>query len=286
MKSMIKILASLSACLALCTQAVADDRFANVEIKAQAVSGDVYMLTGSGGNIGVLATDSGLLLVDDQFAPLATKIENAMQAIKSVPLKYIVNTHYHGDHTGSNAHFGKHAPIFAHKNVRTRVKNDNKQSEQALPVVTYDDGVTIYLGNEEIQIMHLPKSHTDGDSVVYFKQSNVLHMGDLFFQGRFPFIDLKGGGTVKGYLDSIKRISKRFPNDVKIIPGHGDLSDMQGVQKVIEMIEYSIAVVEQGRKDGKSDEQILTMGLGDKYKDWSWNFINEERWLKTLLSGL
>lgn len=260
--------------------------FSDVEIKAKQVSGDVYLLEGPGGNIGVLATDDGLLLVDDKFSPLATKIEQAMTAIKSAPLKYVVNTHYHGDHTGANAHFANHAPIFAHANVRKRVQQDNKKSGADLPVVTYEQGVTIHLASEEIQLLHFPSGHTDGDSVVYFKQANVLHMGDLFFQGRFPYIDLKGGGSVKGYLANIKKVANSYPQDIKIIPGHGELSDMAGLAEFITMLEFSVTRIEKAIAAGNSDDEILTAGIGEKYKSWSWQFINEERWIKTLTADL
>lgn len=260
--------------------------FSDVEIKASNVAGQVYILVGAGGNIGVLATDNGLVMVDDQFSPLADKIEAAMKSVKNVPLKYIVNTHYHGDHTGSNSHFAKHAPIFAHVNVRKRVAEDNKKSGADLPVVTYDQGVTIFLDKEEIQLTHLPSGHTDGDSIVYFKQSNVLHMGDLLFQGRFPYIDLKGGGSVRGYLQNVIKISSEFPNDIKIIPGHGDVTDMNGLNEFIAMIEFSIAKVEDSLAKGLSEDDIVKQGIGEEYKRWSWQFINEERWLKTLVADL
>ncbi|WOH39125.1 MBL fold metallo-hydrolase [Thalassotalea fonticola] len=280
----ISLLIALLFSLALPSHAARD--FSTVEIKAQPVAGGVYMLTGSGGNIGVLATNEGLVLIDDQFAPLAAKIEAAMKSIKSAPLKYIVNTHYHGDHTGSNGHFGKEAPIFAHSNVRKRVNEDNKKSGVDLPVVTYEHGVTIYLGGEEIQVMHLPNGHTDGDSVVYFKKANVLHMGDLLFQGRFPYIDLNAGGSVKGYLANIKSLSNKFPPDVKIIPGHGSLTDMKGLMDFIEMVEYSVNKVDAAVQEGADSGEIIANGIGDKYKDWAWQFISEERWLKTLITDL
>lgn len=268
------------------TYAMAARDFSDVEVKASNVGGQVYILEGAGGNIGVLATDSGLVMVDDQFEPLAEKIEAAMKSVKDVPLKYIVNTHYHGDHTGSNAHFAKHAPIFAHTNVRKRVAEDNQKPAADLPVVTYEQGVTIYLDNEEIQLRHLPSGHTDGDSLVYFKKSNVLHMGDLLFQGRFPYIDLNGGGSVRGYLKNIIKVSKEYPADITIIPGHGKVTNMKGVQDVIAMMEFSIASVEASLAKGLTEQEIVKQGLGDKYKGWSWQFINEERWLKTLVSDL
>ena len=280
----LKAILLISLFLSFSTCAARD--FSNVEITATKVRSDVYMLTGSGGNIGVLATDDGLVLIDDQFAPLAAKIEAAMKSIKSVPLKYIINTHYHGDHTGSNKHFGKQAPIFAHSNVRKRIKEDNKKSGIALPVVTYNDGVTIYLDDEAIQVLHFAHGHTDGDSIVYFKKANVLHMGDLLFQGRFPYIDLKAGGSVKGYLANIKNISKQFPADVKIIPGHGALTDMQGLLKFTEMMEYSVNKIEVALLAGIDSEVIMANGIGEKYQDWGWEFISEERWLNTLITDL
>lgn len=258
----------------------------DVEIKAQKAAGDVYMLTGRGGNIGVLATQKGLLLVDDQFAPLAEKIESAMKAIVNKELKYVVNTHYHGDHTGSNSHFSHKAPIFAHHNVRARLQNNDKLTDDALPVVTYEQGVTIHLANEEIKLTHLPKGHTDSDTIVYFKQANVLHTGDLFFKVGFPYVDLNGGGSVKGYLANVNYMINHFPDNVVIIPGHGELTDKQGLKAFAQMIEYSIALVEKGLAAGKTEAQIIEQGVDEQYKHLSWAFINEEKWLKTLVKDL
>ncbi len=260
--------------------------FSKVEIKAKQVRSDVYMLSGPGGNIGVLATNEGLVMVDDKFAPLAEKIEATMKQIKNVPLKYVINTHYHGDHTGSNAHFAEQAPIFAHHNVRKRVMEDNGKSGADLPVVTYEQGVKIYIGNEEVELIHKGQGHTDGDSIVFFKQANVIHMGDLMFQGRFPYIDLNAGGSVMGYLKHVKQIHASLPKDVLIIPGHGDITDTKGLSDFIDMMEHSVSRVNAALKAGKSEEQILKEGIGEAYKSWSWNFITEEKWLKTLISDL
>ncbi len=279
-----RLLATLAtACMAL--SAFAQD-FSKVEIKTHNVSGDVYMLEGYGGNIGVLSTSKGLLLVDDQFQGLAEKIEQAMQSINDQPLKYVVNTHYHGDHTGSNSYFSHKAPIFAHENVRERLANKKEPNKDELPVVTYDNGVNIYLDSEHIQLRHFPTGHTDGDTVVYFKQANVIHTGDLFFNGRFPYIDLKGGGNVKGYLKSVNTIISEYPADAVIIPGHGNITNIEGYKTFAAMLEYSIKRVETALAQGKSEEDILAMGIGEKYKDYSWAFISEERWLKTLVVGL
>jgi glyoxylase-like metal-dependent hydrolase (beta-lactamase superfamily II) len=257
----------------------------DAQITAQAVAGDVYMLQGPGGNIGILATDKGLLLVDDKFSPLAQKIENAMQSIENKPLKYVINTHYHGDHTGSNAFFAQKAPIFAHENVRNRLSMES-DNQESLPVVTYQDGIKIYLDNEEVILSHLPAGHTDGDTYVYFKKANVLHTGDLFFEVGFPYVDLKSGGTVKGYLASVKAMLASTPDNVVIIPGHGKITNKQRLKDFAAMIEFSISRVNKAIAEGKSDDEIIAAGIGDQYKSLSWAFITEEKWLKTLVTDL
>ncbi|MCO4799169.1 MAG: MBL fold metallo-hydrolase [Colwelliaceae bacterium] len=279
-----KILLSLSLIISAMTTLAQD--FSDVKIKAQKAAGDVYMLTGAGGNIGVLATDKGLLLVDDQFQPLAEKIESAMSVIKNNELKYVVNTHYHGDHTGSNSYFSHKAPIFAHENVRTRLSDKTEYDVNTLPVVTYKDGLTIHLDNEEIKLTHLPSGHTDGDTIVYFKEANVLHTGDLFFEIGFPYIDLNSGGSVKGYLANVNYMVNNTPADAAVIPGHGKLTDINSLKAFARMIDYSIKLVEKALSEGKKEVDILKTGIGEKYKDKSWSFINEEKWLKTLISDL
>lgn len=256
------------------------------DISVQQASGNVYMLHGSGGNIGVLATSKGLLLVDDKFAPLAKKIEAAMQGIKDQPLKYIVNTHYHGDHTGGNSFFSHKAPIFSHENVRVRLNSNGKNDKSALPVVTYKDGITIYLDNEEIQLTHLPLAHTDGDTYVYFKNAKVLHTGDLYFEVGFPYVDLKGGGSVKGYLAAVRHMLDNTPQDVVIIPGHGKLTDKKSLAEFAKMLEFSINKVSKALAAGQSDSEIIRAGIGKEYQHLSWRFITEEKWMKTLVADL
>jgi glyoxylase-like metal-dependent hydrolase (beta-lactamase superfamily II) len=257
----------------------------DAQITVQPVAGDVYMLEGPGGNIGILATDKGLLLVDDKFSPLAKKIENAMQGIEDKPLRYVINTHYHGDHTGSNAFFAQQAPIFAHENVRNRLSMGTDNPDN-LPVVTYQDGIKIYLDNEEVTLSHVPAGHTDGDTYVYFKKANVLHTGDLFFEVGFPYIDLKSGGSVKGYLASVRAMLKSIPDNVVIIPGHGKITNKPSLKNFAAMIEFSIARVSKAISDGKSDDEIIAAGIGEQYKSLSWAFITEEKWLTTLVTDL
>ena len=260
--------------------------FADVEISVQKAAGDVYMLQGAGGNIGVLATDDGLLLVDDQFKPLAKKIEKAMKGIVDRPLKYVINTHYHSDHVGSNAHFSHHAPIIAHVNVRSRLEQNEKLDSAELPVVTYEKGINIHLDNEHVKLTHLPSGHTDGDTIVYFTQANVLHTGDLFFEVGFPYIDLRAGGSVKGYLKNVRTMLSMIPDDVVVIPGHGKLTNKESLQAFADMIAFSIDRVAAQLSKGLSEQDIIKAGISDQYKHLSWAFINEEKWLKTLIADL
>lgn len=262
----------------------AQDRFVDVEVKATAIKGSVHMLTGAGGNIGVSAGEDGVLIIDDQFAPLAEKIAAQLGELGSDKPKYVINTHYHGDHTGSNAFFHSHkgATILAHENVRVRLANDEKIKPEALPTITYEDGIKIYFNGETLHVMHLAVGHTDGDSVVWFEQPNVMHTGDLFFNGRFPYIDQGAGGNVEGYMDSVKQLLAKIDDETVIIPGHGDISNKQEYSAFLAMISETFSYVKALKQDGKTLDEVKAMGLDDKWADWSWNFINEEKWITTL----
>ena len=262
----------------------AQDRFADVEVKATAIKGSVHMLTGAGGNIGVSAGEDGVLIIDDQFAPLAEKIAAQLGELGSDKPKYVINTHYHGDHTGSNAFFHSHkgATILAHENVRVRLANDEKIKPEALPTITYEDGIKIYFNGETLHVMHLAVGHTDGDSVVWFEQPNVMHTGDLFFNGRFPYIDQGAGGNVEGYMDSVKQLLAKIDDETVIIPGHGDISNKQEYSAFLAMISETFNYVKALKQDGKTLDEVKAMGLDEKWADWGWNFISEEKWITTL----
>ncbi|MGJ8694078.1 MAG: MBL fold metallo-hydrolase [Thalassotalea sp.] len=260
--------------------------FSTVNIVVERAGENVYALKGSGGNIGLLATEQGLVMIDSQFKPLAEKINQAMKSIAKQEIKYIVNTHYHGDHTGGNEVFAQQAPIFAHDNVRKRLLAKQDGSAAALPVVTYNDQVNIYLQAETIQLSHLPNGHTDGDTAVYFQQANVLHTGDLFFNDRFPFIDLNSGGSVEGYLMNVETLISNMPEDVVIIPGHGELSDLAGYRDFAQMLKFSIAKAKKAIAAGITETDFVNAGIGEKYQALAWAFITEEKWLKTLYRGL
>ncbi|HKR60894.1 MAG TPA: MBL fold metallo-hydrolase, partial [Pyrinomonadaceae bacterium] len=186
--------------LVLAVPVVQAQDFSKVEITATKVNGNIFMLQGQGGNIGVSVGADGILIVDDQFAPLADKIKAALKTLGEGKLKFVLNTHWHGDHTGGNAQFGPEAPIIAHDNVRRRLATEQKSEffkrttpaspKEALPVITFDKSLSVHFNGEEIKVIHFPQGHTDGDSVIFFTTSNVVHMGDDFFVARFPFVDL------------------------------------------------------------------------------------------------
>lgn len=283
----VRIFGLICIALSCSVKAVADDRFANVKINSQAVNGSTYMLTGAGGNIGVSAGEDGILIIDDQFAPLADKIAEALNDIAEQPTKYVINTHYHADHTGSNAYFNEvqGSTIFAHDNVRKRLKASEEHTHAALPVVTYGQGLTFHFNGDTIKVIHLPAGHTDSDSVVYFEKANVLHAGDLFFQGRFPYIDLDGGGTVDGYIGNVATVLDMIDNDTKIIPGHGKLADKLAYQTTLEMMQQTADYVSARKAKGASLDLLIEEGLDERWKDWAWNFITEEKWITTLYKG-
>lgn len=270
--------------------AAAQTDFDQVEVKATKVAGSVHMLTGAGGNIGVSVGEDGIVLVDDQYAPLAPKIETALRTITDRPVRFVLNTHYHGDHTGGNEHFGKSAPVVAHENVRRRLNGDAigpdgrrpPVAHGALPVLTFNDSVTIHLNGEDVRAVHMPNGHTDGDSVIWFTKSNVVHMGDDYFAGMFPFVDTHNGGSVRGLIANIEKVLPLIPADAKIIPGHGPLSDKAGLSAFLDMLKGTLAAVEQGVAAGKSADQLKQDNALAKWESWGTGFIKTDRFIDTL----
>src|SRR5262245_8316965 len=189
--------------------ALTQQDFSQVEIKAVHVAKNIYMLQGAGGNIGVSVGPDGVLIVDDQFAPLAPKIEAALKDLNPGKLRFVLNTHFHGDHTGGNAHFGRSADIIAHTNARKRSgAGGGSVAAGGLPLITFDGSLSVHFNGEEIKVLHVPPGHTDSDSVIHFTGANVVHMGDSFFSGRFPNIDLGGGGDVRGFIRNVETALK------------------------------------------------------------------------------
>jgi glyoxylase-like metal-dependent hydrolase (beta-lactamase superfamily II) len=266
--------------------ALAQRDFGNVQIKATLVAGNIHMLEGSGGNIAVSTGPDGVLMVDDQFAPLAEKIAAAIEKLDQGPIKFVLNTHWHGDHTGGNAYFGRKASIVAHANVRKRLADKSDTPKEALPVVTFGDSASVHVNGEEIRLIHLGPGHTDGDCIIHFTKSGVFHLGDLFFNGRFPFVDLGSGGDVAGLLKIIETALEKIPADAKIIPGHGALASRADLEKYRDMLVDTTSLVKKAIADGKSVADVKAAGLPEKYKDWSSGFINTSRWLEVSYNSL
>jgi cyclase len=260
----------------------------DVTIKTEKVAGNVYVLIGQGGNIGVSSGKDGILMIDDQFERFADKIKAALKELGSDKPRYLFNTHWHGDHSGGNTVFGVDSIIIAHTNVRKRLMTPNSGGGEfkplpavGLPSITYDQGLSIHFNGEEVRAVHYPNGHTDGDTVLFFSGSNVVHLGDDFFAGRFPFVDLNSGGSVEGLARNIGELLKQIPSDAKLIPGHGAISTLNDLKTYHQTIMETTGIVREKMKT-KSLDQIKKEGLPEKYKDWGSGFIKTEAWIDTI----
>ena len=263
----------------------------DVVIKTEKVAGNVYVLFGQGGNIGVSSGKDGILMIDDQFERLADKIKAALKELGSDKPRFLFNTHWHGDHAGGNTVFGADSIIIAHTNVRKRLMTPNSGGRESkpfaaigLPIVTYDAGLSIHFNGEEVRAVHFPNGHTDGDSALFFTGSNVVHLGDDFFAGRFPFVDLNSGGSVEGLGRNISELLKQIPSDAKIIPGHGAVSTLNDLKNYHQMLLETTCIVREKMKT-KSLDDIKKEGLPEKYKDWGTGFIKTDRWIETIYNS-
>jgi cyclase len=283
----LKISIPLTFCIVISGSVLAQQDFADVEIRPIQLTANIYMLEGSGGNIGVSVGPDGILMIDDQFAPLAERIRETIEGLgEGGELKYVLNTHWHGDHTGGNAFFGVDTPIIAHDNVRSRLARQRGTTAEALPVITFDHSMSVHFNGEEIRAMHFPNGHTDGDVAIYFMRSNVAHLGDLFFSNSFPFIDTESGGSLDGLISNVAQIIAQLPPDVQIIPGHGSLSGLEDLRSYRRMLVESVNVVRQQMAQGKSMQQIQVSGLLDEWKSWGEHGITIDRWVETVYKSL
>lgn len=255
------------------------------------------MLQGKGGNIGVLTGEQGTVLIDDDYGVMSSALIQALEPFGGTEkLTYIINTHWHGDHTEGNKALGKHAPIVAHENVRQRllthqeIKLFGMVSEPypaaALPSLTYSQTMNLYINNEHLQIIHLPKGHTDGDSVVYFEKANVIHMGDHLFNGFFPFVDVENGGNVLTMATNLENILPLINDSTVIIPGHGPLANKADVIAFIDMLRGTSAEVQTMKNDGLSLADIQKKGLSTTWDDWTDGFLSSEQWIGIVYSSL
>jgi glyoxylase-like metal-dependent hydrolase (beta-lactamase superfamily II) len=278
--------------------ALAQQDFSKVEIRTEKLSDSVYMLTGAGGNIGLSVGEDAVFMVDDQFAPLTPRIEAAIAKLTQRPVRFVLNTHWHFDHTGGNESFGKAgALIVAHENVRKRMSVESfieflgmkfkAEPRQALPVVTFTRDVTFHLNGDEVHVLHMPNAHTDGDAIVHYRKSDVIHMGDIFFNGRYPFIDTSSGGTVEGVIAAADRVLQTAGERTRIIPGHGPLAGRADLQAYRDMLATVSARIRSHVRAGRTLEEVQAAKPTAEFGAvWGKAFLNPQRFTEMLYKNL
>jgi cyclase len=290
----------LAAALVLCAAgtALAQRDFSKVEVKATRLTDSTYMLAGAGGNIGLSVGEDAVFLIDDQYAPLTERIVAAIAKITPKPVRFVLNTHWHGDHVGGNENFGSAGAILvAHENVRKRMGTEQfiefsrtrvpASPRAALPVVTFTDGVTFHLNGDEIRAAHVARAHTDGDAIVHFLRNDVIHAGDVFWNGLYPFIDASSGGSVRGTLAACDKVLAIAGPQTKIIPGHGPLSDRAGLQAYRDMLAAVVARIEPMVRDGRKVEEIVAAKpTADFDAQWGKGFIAPHKFAEMVASDL
>ena len=269
---------SISFILAALSITSFSQNYDSVKIKATKITNSVFMLEGSGGNIGVLIGNDGVILVDDQFSPLSEKIKKTITTLSDKPIKFIINTHFHFDHTDGNKPLGgEGAIIVAHENTRKRLTTDQvigifnvdqkAYPYDALPKITFAESVTLNMNGETVQVFHVKNAHTDGDAIIYFKESNVVHTGDVFVRYGLPFIDQPNGGNIDGMISAIEELLKQVNDDTKIIPGHGKISskkDLEDYKIMLKTVRDKVAIE---MKNGKTLDQIMDLDPAKGYNN-------------------
>lgn len=267
-----------------------DSHFANrqdVQVRTTKVTGNVYLLQGRGGNVGALVGPGGILIVDDDYKAVSEKLAAALKELGSDRPRYILNTHWHGDHTEGNHYFGKDSTIVAHINVRKRLLDPPVIFGQktppypafALPSITYSQTMSLHFNGEEVRLLHLPNGHTDGDTIVFFENAKVVHLGDDFFNGFFPFVDIDSGGSVQGTINNIAALINQIPPDAKLIPGHGALATLDDLKAFHQALVDTSNIIQDAMKKGTSLDEIKKAGLPEKYKSWGSGFIKTDMWI-------
>lgn len=284
-----------TASIVIASPLAAQRDFSEVEITSEELAPGVAVLFGAGGNMAVSHGEDGTMLIDDQFAPLSEKIEGAVAYLGAKPVKYVVNTHWHGDHTGGNEHFGgTGATIFAHHNVRVRMSSPQTRGERvtppspkaALPVVTYERGVTLHLNGDTIDVVFVGGGHTDGDSIVRWREKNIVHMGDLYFKiPGWPFVDVASGGDIEDLLYSLDSAINLMDEDTKVIPGHGTMSDRRELIAYRNTVGEAVTRIRALRDSGSSLEEAQALRPLDSF-DRGEGFINEDRFIEALWKSL
>ena len=282
----------------LATPVWAQQDFSTVEIETVPVADGVYMLVGAGGNIGLSVGDDGAFVIDDQFAPLSEKIMAAIAAVSDADVKFLVNTHFHGDHVGGNEAFGAAgAVIIAHENVRARMSTDQFREifdqpipaspAGALPIVTFSDEMTFHWNGDTIRAIHVAPAHTDGDTILYFQNANVIHMGDTFFNGVYPFIDVSSNGDINGIIAAGYRALAIANEDTAIIPGHGPVSDAAGLAAWLDVLKVTRvsmqSLIDQGLSE---DEAVAARPTAEFDEQFGGGFMNPENYNRLLYQSL
>jgi len=274
-----------------------DEKQPTVEVSA--LKGSLHLLKGRGGNVVASVGTDGILMIDDDYTEYAQAHHEALRGLAgdaSVPA-FVVNTHWHFDHTGGNQYWGEQGSVIvAHSNVRERMstrqemKAFNRVIEPsplaALPVVTYGDSLVLHMNGDDVEVQHFPTGHTDGDSVIFFVGENVVHMGDHYFKDRFPFVDLGSGGNVLGFTRNIASVLARVDDNTVIVPGHGDLANKADLQRYLTMLESTTEMVRSHLEKGMTPEQIAEQGLGEEWASWGSGFINEQAWISFIAGSL
>jgi cyclase len=296
----LRLLAFVVPLITLCTgPAMAQQQdFSKVEIQAEKVADGIYMLIGSGGNMGLSIGEDGTYLIDDQYAPLTPKILAAIKELTPDPVRFVINTHYHGDHTGGNENMGEAgALLVAHENVRRRMatgtfmKAFNRQVEPApagaLPVVTFSDAISFHWNGEEIRAFFVGPAHTDGDSIIHFVKADVFHMGDTLFNGMYPFIDVSAGGRIDGFIAAADRVLKVAGDQTRLIPGHGPVATKADLQAFRDMLAEVRDRVAKLKAEGKTAEEIVAAKpTADLDEKWGGGFMKPDNWVGLVVESM
>jgi cyclase len=264
------------------------------EVTSTAIKGNLYLLQGRGGNVVTSVGADGALLIDSDYANFAPAYQRALEALGQGSARFVINTHWHSDHAGGNDYWGDNGGVvIAHDNVRQRVSTEQVSTTfgrttpasppAAWPMVTYADSVALHFNGNTIEVQHYPAGHTDGDSVVFFVEQNVVHMGDHFFKDRFPFVDLDSGGSVDGFIDNVTALLDKIGPDTVVVPGHGSLAKRADLERYLDMLISTRAEVAGMRAQGLDSAAVQARGLSEKWETWGAGFINEERWISFLL---
>ena len=273
--------------LVITLSAGAQQNWDSIQVSSQLVRDNIYMLTGSGGNIGVLTGEDGIVMIDDQFLQLGDKIKEAIAALDRGPIRFTLNTHIHGDHSGSNEYFKRAgSTIVAHDVVRDRMIRQPRDKD-AWPVITFPDKLSLHLNGQDIDLLHFEAGHTDGDVIIHFKQANVFHMGDVFVRYGYPYIDMSNGGNINGLISTVDKVLAIMNDQSLVIPGHGEVCKKDEVKKYRDRLATIRDKVAAALKQGKKPEDLAGLGITKAYDaEWGKGFIKGNDFVMVVAAGL